>query len=672
MKKQSLLLTFGILFQVCLLSAQIKFENKTLLLTPDLHYSFIAIGVTDMNADGLDDIIRLDGGIDLAVEYQTAPDQPFTHLAVEQITNDSEWGMCVADIDNNGFPDVLSGGIYDGVKIASANADGTAYTVTELDEPGTFVQGVNFADIDNDGWLDAFVCHDDGASRIFKNDGAGQLNLNPMMINLATVPTSDNSGNYGSVWCDVDNDGDLDLYIAKCRQDVNDPTDGRRINQLFLNNGSGVYTQDVANVSGLRIGAQSWTADFGDIDNDGDFDCFITNHDVSSQLLENDGAGHFTDISVAAGIYNTIGGFPIQGVFRDFDNDGFVDILVAGNTQYLLRNRGNKTFSVVAGAFDNRNMGSFAIGDLNHDGFQDIYAVYQASLNEPGNLEDILWLNTGNDNHYFGLTLRGIQSNRNAVGAKVVLYSALGTQVREVRSGESYGIQNSMQIHFGMGQLTKVDSVKVFWPAGSVNTLGAQDVDQFITVEEGGCIVKQVAIAADGPTTFCSGQSVNLTLGGDFSAYIWSNGALTPGLQVSSSGIYRATVTDANGCTAISEAIAINVDPVQIPQISLSGDSVICQGSSVVLTASPSDTYAWSNGENTPSIAVSAPGAYTVTTQGLCAQFTSAPVNVTVLDNPEPVITADTIALSPPLIINENQIDEIFSDKMPKILASVA
>lgn len=136
-------------------------------------------------------------------------------------------------------------------------------------------------------------------------------------------------GSYGSVWSDVDNDGDLDLYIARCKHGVDDPGDGRRINQLFWNNGNGTYTQDLTNVSGLRIGAQSWTADFGDIDNDGDFDCLVTNHDVSSQLLENDGAGHFTDISASSDVLNTITGLTAQGIFRDFDNDGFVDILVA-------------------------------------------------------------------------------------------------------------------------------------------------------------------------------------------------------------------------------------------------------------------------------------------------------------------------------------------------------
>ena len=419
------------------LFAQIGFTKHNDLLNPVNHYSGVAIAVVDVNGDGLDDIVRLNQGKDLSISYQTAPNQPFTQQVLAPVSNESQWGMCAADVDNNGICDIMSGGSYDGIKFITANDDGSAFSTYVMTAPQTFVQAVNFADVNNDGWLDAFVCHDDGVSRIFGNNGDGSFTFQPGWIDLTTLPVSDNSGNYGSVWSDVNNDGLTDLYIAKCRQGVNSATDPRRINQLFLNNGDGTYTQDVTNASGLRIGAQSWTADFGDIDNDGDFDCFITNHDVSCQLLENDGAGHFTDISEAAGIQNTIQGTAIQGVFRDFDNDGYIDILVAGSAHFLLKNNGDKTFAVENNPFDNQDMESYAIGDLNHDGFQDVYGGYANIYTTPSNIPDALWLNNGNDNHFFGLNLRGVQSNRNGVGAKIYLYIALGTQVREVRSGES-------------------------------------------------------------------------------------------------------------------------------------------------------------------------------------------------------------------------------------------
>ena len=628
------------------LSAQIAFTKQTSLLQTPPYYSGVAIAVLDMNGDGLDDIARMNQGSVLALELQTSPNQPFTHKAVADLPGGSQWGMCAGDMDNNGYVDVVAGGYQDGIKVVTFSADGSTFTIQNLTSPGVFLQGVNFADINNDSWLDIFACHDDGVAKIFGNNGAGQFVYQPTWIDLTTVPSSDNSGNYGSVWSDVDNDNDLDLYIAKCRQGVNDPTDPRRINQLFLNNGDGTYTQDIGNAAGLRIGAQSWTADFGDIDNDGDFDCLVTNHDVPSMLLENDGAGHFTDIGASAGIASQITGLPLQGIFRDFDNDGYVDILVAGTAHHLLHNNGDKTFTEVPNPFDNNLMESFAVGDLNHDGFQDVYAGYAEVYTDPSNIPDALFMNQGNNNHYFGLSLRGVQSNRNGVGAKVTLYSPLGIQIREVRSGESYGIQNSMLIHFGMGQLTTVDSVEVRWPSGQIDKLYNQTVDQYISLQEGGCTIPEVNIAANGATTICNGQTVTITAPEGFANYLWSNGATTQSIEAGAAGQYSVVVGSAEGCNAGSNAITIIVDPIEIPTIEAAGDTVFCSGGSVTLTASSAASYLWSNGATTQSIVASASGAYSVTTQGLCAAFTSAPQNVNVLFAGTPVTSPDTVLVN--------------------------
>jgi len=620
---------------------QITFGNRTDLLNPTQHLAGIAVAVCDMNDDGLDDIVRLNNSSLLNVQYQTQPNQPFTQGNGLQLPGADAWGMCTADVNNDGIGDLLTGGKYDGIKFVRGTANGD-WALQNFLSPPTFVQAVNFADINNDGWLDAFVCHDDGISRIFGNNGDGSFTHQTSWMNLATSPASDNSGNYGSVWCDVNNDGYVDLYIAKCRQNVNSSSDPRRINQLFLNNGDYTYTQDIGNLSGLRIGAQSWTADFGDIDNDGDFDCFITNHDVSSQVLENDGSGHFTDITLAAGLLNVVGGFPLQGVFRDFDNDGFVDIIVAGTSHYILRNNGNKTFSVMPNPFGVNSVGSYAIGDLNGDGFQDVYASYSPGFGTSG-ADDILWLNNGNANHFFCLNLRGVQSNRSAVGAKVRLYSALGIQTREVRSGESYGISNSLQIHFGMGQITEIDSVVINWPSGIRDVLYQPAVDQHITFFEGGCVAPSFPLDVDGPTTFCSGQNVTIEVGQDFEQYNWSNGATTASITVSTPGNYRVTITDSEGCTAASSIVQVVVDPVEIPGISVSGDTVFCAGGSVELICSAAAGYLWSTGETTQSITVSQTGEYAVAAQGLCAFFDSEPLRVTVFDAPAPSVMPDTI-----------------------------
>ncbi len=636
---------FFLLGVVTLANAQINFTNKKQLLSSINHFSGVAISIMDMNGDGLDDIVRMNQGNDLSIEYQSAPNQPFEHKAIGQVSNESQWGMCTADVNNDGFGDVLTGGSYDGIKVAKSNASGDQYTISTLIAPGTFVQGVNFADVNNDGWVDAFVCHDDGVAIILGNNGDGTFTHQPNWIDLTTSPVSDNSGNYGSVWSDVDNDGDVDLYIAKCRQGVSSSTDPRRINQLFLNNGDGTYTQDIADVSGLRIGAQSWTADFGDIDNDGDFDCFITNHDVSSQVLINDGVGHFTDITMSAGMFNAVSGTPIQGVFADFDNDGFVDIIVAGSQHQMFRNNHDNTFSESVDPFSgNEQMESFALGDFNHDGYMDVYGGYAEIYTTPTNIPDALWINNGSGNNYIGFNLSGIASNQSGIGAKITVYSALGVQVREVRSGQSYGISNSLAAHFGLDSLNTVDSVIVNWPSGTKDVIYAPTINQYIGVQEGGCIIESVLITASANTTFCTGQSVDLIAPEGF-MYAWNTGDTIAQITVGAAGSYRVTLTDVNGCSVISNSIITTVDPIEIPTLTAASDTVFCDGGSVLLTATPAASYLWSNGATTQSIVVQVEGYYTVSAQGLCATFQSAPVQVSILASELPVPTGDTVAV---------------------------
>ncbi|MCB0547096.1 MAG: CRTAC1 family protein, partial [Phaeodactylibacter sp.] len=464
---------------------QLSFTNGNNLLSNSAFHSGVAIAVVDMNGDGLDDIVRLAQGRQLQIEYQQSAGTSFLNYTFGNLSAQSQWSMCVADVDNDGYNDVLAGGRYDNVKLVRAMEGGTSYEMSNLPGAGLFVQGSNLVDINNDGWVDYFACHDDGESRIWSNDSTGQFITADEWIDMATVPASDNSGNYGSIWTDFDNDGDIDLYIAKCRQGVNNPSDPRRINALYLNIGENTFVE-AADSFNLKIGAQSWTADFQDIDNDGDYDCFITNHDVPSMLLENDGSGHFTDITDGSGI--NILGLPIQGVMRDFDNDGFVDILVAGTRQHLFLNNGDKTFTELENPFDNNQMESFAIGDLNHDGFLDVYGGYAQVYTTPSNIDDVIWLNDATSgNNFIAISLVGKESNRNGIGARIEAYGPWGIQVREVRAGESYGIMNSMTQHFGLGTHEMVDSLVIRWPSGNIDTLQNLAANQFITVIENSC-----------------------------------------------------------------------------------------------------------------------------------------------------------------------------------------
>ncbi len=103
--------------------------------------------------------------------------------------------------------------------------------------------------------------------------------------------------------------------------------DGRRLNLLFQNDGNNNFT-DVAEAAGLRPMTQTWSTNFGDIDNDGDLDAVMVNHFVNHQIFENNGDGTFTDITADTNIETELSevGVGIQVMMEDFDNDGFIDI----------------------------------------------------------------------------------------------------------------------------------------------------------------------------------------------------------------------------------------------------------------------------------------------------------------------------------------------------------
>lgn len=618
-------------------TAQFSFTNATHLLS-NTTTSGGCMGVVDMNGDGLDDICKLHNSRVFQVDYQN-PDGTFTLVDYGQVSSAGQWGMAIADMSNSGHKDLISGGSYDGMHYLRISATGQG-NLGNLNNGNMFTQCVNVADINNDGHNDYWACHDDAAPRQWLNNGTGNLSY-ANIIDYTTDPTSDMSGNYGSVWIDFDNDGDLDLYIAKCRQGVNNPNDPRRWNRLFVNDGNGNYT-DMAADYGIQVRFQSWTADFGDIDNDGDLDLVITNHDATIQLFENDGTGHFTEITEGSGLQVT--GFFLQSKFVDLDNDGFLDLLIAGgnNAHYTYRNNGNKTFTNQPNTFPApKSMHSFATGDLNNDGFVDVWANYGSSyINADPNNPDRLWLNNGNNNHWLSVRLQGKVSNRDAIGARVTIEGPWGTQIREVRSGESYGIVTSFAAMFGLGQHTVVPTLTVRWPSGLVETFTNVAADQTLTLVEGTCLAPVAAITASEGLVVCgNGETITLSANDGFN-YSWSTGATTQTIEVSQPGNYLVTIDDGQGCEATT-GVFVQLAPDETPTVSVLGETTICEGQVVTLTSSAAQGYAWSNGGTGQSVEVSEAGNYFVTIQGNCGAYTSATVSISVLDSPNAPIVDD-------------------------------
>lgn len=630
---------------------QISFTDQTANLSDPTHFSGVAVTINDVNHDGLDDIVILDNGRDLKIEFQQL-DGVWTGLNTGvEMDNGNAWGMAVGDASNNGHSDVFSGLFGGRPDYAKANSTGTIYVVSELPTYDLATQCVNLADMDADGDLDFFSCGDTGPSGIWENDGSGSFTYSSDAI-IPMTPTPnpgwgswDGSGNYGSTFTDYDLDGDLDLYITHCRQGVSNSSDPRRINQMFINDGNGNYTEDFTNANQLRIGAQSWTTDFQDFDNDGDFDAFLTNHDVNNMLLENQN-GVFVDIFNSSGLDMSVG-TPIQGLMRDFDNDMYVDIIVTGSdnteTYALYRNNGDNTFTKIPGALGGSGLYSLAVGDLNHDGFLDIYGSYATLYTNPSSTPDAVWINDANDNNWLAVSLEGTISNRSAIGSVVRMYGPWGMQVREVRSGESYGICNSLISYFGLAQNTQIDSVVVDWPSSGIHQVVENpSPNQFLTIVENECVAPEAFVSANGPLVLCQGQTLDLfaTTGGNY-AYEWSTGETTQSISVDATGSYMVRITDldeAPGCSSVSAAVVVEFSPDETPEITVTGDLRFCEGGSVILTSSEASAYQWSDGLGTAQNAeVTESGSYSVTIAGACDNFTSDTVTVEVLSSPLPV-----------------------------------
>ena len=478
----------GALLLQGLASAQLSFTDSTSNLLSRSNNSGCAIGVADMNGDGKDDIVRFyNSNQRMRIEYQQAPGAQFDTFNYGSLPrNISTWAVALADYDHNGYCDIVVGGASGGLGLLTANDSGTNYTDEILDDPDIFLQGCNFADMDNDGWLDFFACDDVDDNQKYRNTGNGSLVLDNRLMNTAI--NGGNAGNYATVWSDFDNDGDIDMYLSKCRLGEDSLSSPLRINRLMRNDGNG-FT-DVADSSGVASGEQSWASDFGDIDNDGDMDLLIMNHTGISALMENDGNGVFTDITAAAGLvagFQDI--FALQVALRDFDNDGFLDIIVGSTfntSERFFLNDGDGTFTLTNNLFHSSDdIHSFAIGDLNSDGFLDVYAGYGTGYNSSSNINDKVFINDGNSNGYFGVRLVGTSSNIHGVGARLELHGSWGTQIREVRAGESYGITCSLNKYFGLGSADSIDKLVVKWPSGTVDEVLAPTPSTVLTLIEG-------------------------------------------------------------------------------------------------------------------------------------------------------------------------------------------
>lgn len=435
-------------------------------------------GLVDMNGDFLDDIVTIQETA-INISYQL-PAGGFNFQSITTTSADflPSWSLAAGDWDGNGYNDLLYGG-GSGVTFMQANSNGTAYT--EISGPEfIFSQRSHFVDINNDGHLDAFVCHDVEANVYYLNDGSNNLQFfqgpdpNGIPSGLGNLSTG---GNYGTIWIDYNNDGLLDMFIAKCRGGSG-PT---KINELWRNNGmnaEGKYVfEEVSNNPGVNLHdpVQTWSAAWADFDNDGDMDVYVGASNLTdgpSKLMRNNGDGTFTDVTANSGVGQAALG--LENIAGDFNNDGFADILTTGG---ILFGNGDLTFNYISTSMP----GTGAVGDANNDGFLDVY-------------NGTYYVNGGNNNNWITITTvgKGFQtpglSNRNGIGARVEISTGSGinevVQIRDVRSGEGFRFMGSLNTHFGIGQATSINYIKIKWPSGIVDQINDPDINMHHIIEE--------------------------------------------------------------------------------------------------------------------------------------------------------------------------------------------
>ena len=414
------------------------------------------MAIVDMDGDFLDDIVTVSAS-NINIQKQNS-DGSFTNINIATPNANflPSWSIAAADFDANGKTDLLYGA-GSGVSFMQASNDGMSFT-QQATTQYTFSQRSNFVDINNDGNLDAFVCHDVEPNVYFINDGTGNLTFYQSDITTGAPYSLGNfpsGGDYGSIWIDYNNDRNIDLFIAKCGG-----SEERRTNMMLTNNGNDSYSENAAAI-GLADPMQTWSSAWGDFDNDGDMDVFVGASSGDHKLMRNNGFTDdgnpnndytFTDVTIGAGVSTAPTGWESSAF--DIDNDGFLDIIANGT---ILYGKGDLTFEDADPNQINYKNGAF--GDLNNDGFID--AFYNG----------IRYYNQGNSNNWVKINTVGNVSNINGIGARVEVHTPNGVQIRDVRSGEGFEFMSSLNTHFGLGSETQIDNIIIYWPSGIIDNI---------------------------------------------------------------------------------------------------------------------------------------------------------------------------------------------------------
>ncbi|MBL0132514.1 MAG: VCBS repeat-containing protein [Chitinophagaceae bacterium] len=499
---------------------------------------------TDINKDGFDDLFVSD-------KRPNKPNLIYINNKIggftrgQSLISDSAISMTHtwADVDNDGYEDVLvlnntrkPSIFYHNEKGILVKDNSNAFT-----QSISYYHGGSFADYDNDGKVDLFMCNYFATkyNELHHNEGNGKFTKE-----LSNVIPAEANQSVGASWADYDKDGFLDLFV---------PNGTGFKNSLFHNEGNGTFKK-VMNVIG-RDGGQSVGSCWGDYDNDGDLDLFVTNSNTLGNFLyRNEGNGDFTKITNSIVVKDR--GNSHGCSFADIDNDGDLDLYVTNDKafKFLYINDGKGEFTSKTDEVINFNFGN-AFGqswsDFDHDGDLDLFVATHS--NQPNGF----FINNGNNNNWIEISLEGVTSNKSAIGADIKVYSNGIWQLREVNSQSGFGGQSSLIQHFGLGGASKIDSIIVSWPSGVVQILTSQNANQILKIREtentklyGGVYIDANNNGKKDKDEDVAGRAVVQVNPGTSKIYCDNNGRFTTSLF---KGVYSFNVVNDRGLKAQSD-----------------------------------------------------------------------------------------------------------------------
>lgn len=472
------------------------------------------IAVGDYDGDGWDDLF-ISHSVLPGKLYRNQGDGTFeetTELAIGTLRS-QQFGALFFDYDQNGHRDLLlveDNRHDDFLRVYQNQGDGFFL-------PDPFKAGIGFnrfthslsaGDFDRDGRIDLYAAHwgftagADNSGYLWRNKGEGQfVDASDLLPPTRESPQTGKLGLvFTAAFTDLNNNGWPDLLLA-----------GDFLTSQVLINESGAGFVDrtdavISDENGMGMAV-------GDYDNDGDLDWFVTSiwnplehkayvgGESGNRLYRNDGQGRFDDATDKAGVRPGFWGW--GACFADFNNDGWLDIFhtngmtsknVANEAIFaqfihdpslLYINNGDGTFTERAlevGLNHTRQGRGVSCFDYDRDGKVDIF------ISHSGEPVTVFRNVAQTGHHFFTVRLRGGPDNLDGIGAKVHVRSGQLSQVREIRLGSNYLSNDPLVAHFGLGESQQIDELRVVWPDGTEQRLGALDVDQYLVVEKPGSL----------------------------------------------------------------------------------------------------------------------------------------------------------------------------------------